>query len=260
VVAWAARFAATTIVIIGALTVWRGAWPASQTSSGTSVTAQEYATAPGRRDTVRLLDGTRIVLGPASRLRVTAGFAIGVREVTLTGEALFTVAHDAARPFRVRASHAIVEDVGTTFNVRAYESDATTTVVVAQGRVIVRADTAVVAVRRTSDVTLEAGMLGIVADGAVRVEHDVDLTRHIAWAEGRLVFRNTPLREALPQIARWYDVDVRLADTALAGRRITGTFEAESADYVLQLVTQSLGLVYERRGRLVIVGPANGGR
>jgi transmembrane sensor len=76
------------------------------------------ATRTGQLDSLELPDGSRVILGPASRLEIAAGFAQGAREVTLQGEAIFSVAHDEARPFTVIAGAARIVDVGTEFRVR----------------------------------------------------------------------------------------------------------------------------------------------
>src|SRR4029078_6001494 len=81
--------------------------------------AKTFATANGQRDSVRLDDGTRVVLAPESRLTVAMGYGDKVREVELTGEAYFDVHHDAARPFVVHAGGADIRDLGTTFTVRS---------------------------------------------------------------------------------------------------------------------------------------------
>src|SRR6266704_1444152 len=96
---------------------------------------REYATARGQRGTLQLPDGTRLILAPHSRLRIPADFGRRAREVFLEGEALFTVVHDATRPFRVRAKGALAEDIGTRFDLRAYPEDSAVAVAVAEGAV-----------------------------------------------------------------------------------------------------------------------------
>src|SRR4051812_39117088 len=78
-----------------------------------------FATAIGKRDSLRLPDGGRVVLGPASKLVVAAAYGRETREVELHGEAYFDVVHDTTRPFMVRAGSVSVRDVGTSFAVRA---------------------------------------------------------------------------------------------------------------------------------------------
>jgi len=257
-VGWAVGLSGAAFVVIAALWLWRGA-PSTRTGA-VAQAAHEYVTPRGRRETVQLADSTRVTLGPASWLRVSAAYGTSTREVTLDGEALLDVTNDSRRPFRVRTRHALVEVVRTIFDVRAYASDSATTVVVSRGRVVVRSERATAPRSTTSSptATLDAGSLAVITADTVRVEYPVDVVARTAWSGGSLVFRDTPLRDALPEIERWYDVDIRLADTAYASRRITATFSSEPVDLVLRLVTESIGLTYERQGGVVVVGRSRG--
>ena len=97
-----------------------------------------YATAAGEREAVTLVDGTRVTLAPTSRLQLPADYGQAGREMTLEGEALFEVMHNAAHPFRVRSGRVVTEDIGTRFAVRAWDNGAAVQVAVVEGRVGVR--------------------------------------------------------------------------------------------------------------------------
>jgi transmembrane sensor len=179
---------------------------------------------------------------------VSTGTGQRAREVHLTGEALFTVAHDAARPFRVHAGDALMEDLGTEFSVRGYPGDDRVVVAVRSGQVSMgRGDSAGVPAA-----LLEPGDLGTLRTGGrPTVEHGLDLGPYLAFAEGRLVFSDTPLPDAIAQVQRWYDVQVTIADSSLAGARVNATFHDEPLPDVLQVLATSLGARYEQRGRMV---------
>ncbi|HEX6534030.1 MAG TPA: FecR domain-containing protein [Gemmatimonadaceae bacterium] len=208
---------------------------------------QEYSTVRGQRAALTLLDGTRVQLGPVSRLRVARGSS-PARVVALEGEAVFDVVHDAGHPFRVVTKDGVLEDIGTRFDVRAYPGDSHTTVAVAAGAVAIRgrADTS----RRVA--TLGPDDLARVRnDGTVDVEHGVDASLFLSWTDGRLAFRHATLRQVVQQLERWYDVDIQLADSSLAERRLTAIVEAPSLDDALSAVTFPMGLRYTRNERLV---------
>jgi ferric-dicitrate binding protein FerR (iron transport regulator) len=106
---------------------------------------------------------------------------------------------------------------------------------------------------RSERVVLTLGERGTVqADGSVLHERGVDLGPEIAWADGRLVFADMPLREAIPRLGRWYDLDVHLADARLGDLRLNATFERESASEVLHLIGLILDLRMERHGSSVV--------
>ena len=67
------------------------------------------------------------------------------------------------------------------------------------------------------------------------------------------MFQDTPLRDAAVQLGRWYDLDVRLADTTLGAKRLTATFKDEPLSQVLHLIAASLDVRIGQQGRVVTV-------
>jgi transmembrane sensor len=227
------------------------------------------STRPAQRAEVRLPDGSAVVLGPASALRYRVPFASGEggRDVMLSGEAYFGVVHDARRPFRVHAGNTVTEDLGTRFDVRAYADEAAVRVVVADGAVALRAVTLTgttlngSSLRARSPVVLEHGSMGLVAaSGETTVRSGGAAEEWLAWTQGRLVFVDRPLPEVLPQLSRWYDVDVRLGDSTLATKRLTATFENDPLADVLHAIGRALAVRADQDGRVVRLYSAPPGR
>lgn len=250
--AWITVAAAAGVAVAG-LGVWR-----TTTRRAPALVAQAAYTivAPhGARREATLPDGTRLVLDAGGRMTYDGGYGRGAREVTLDGAAYFVVTHDAAHPFRVRTRAGVAEDLGTRFVVRAYAEAADVEVAVAEGRVAVRG-TAPSAQR----VELGRGQLARLAtSGAITVASDVDVDARLGWTHGELAYADTPLADALPQLARWYDVDIRLADRALASRRLTARFVAGQPPHaVLDAVAIALGAHVDWQGRVatLIAGAA----
>lgn len=225
-------------------------------ASRAAIAPMVLATAAGARDSVRLPDGTRVMLGPASRLTWDARDA---RLVSLEGIAHFTVVHDAAHPFTVRAGDAVVRDVGTAFVVRAESG--------AEPRVSVAVSEGVVSLARHADrdapaaraeVTLRAGDRGELAAGRTVVQRGGLQPLDTAWAAGRLVYQATPLDRVVADVARWYGVQLRVADGALLARRITATFDAQDPpERVVDAIALALGatVARERGGRVAVLHP-----
>jgi ferric-dicitrate binding protein FerR (iron transport regulator) len=92
----------------------------------------EYVTGVAEHSSILLPDGSSVALNAQSRLRVRFS-ASGRDVVLLKGAALFSVAHDTLRPFRVHARGAIFEAVGTDFSI--YLGGGVTQIAVKQGRV-----------------------------------------------------------------------------------------------------------------------------
>jgi transmembrane sensor len=197
------------------------------------------STTRGQRAVFRLPDGTRVVLGVASVLRYPKEFRDGSREVSLEGEAYFEVAHNERRPFVVRAGDLVAKDLGTEFTVRAYPEDAGARVVVREGRVAIHA----AAMATGGPVRVVApGQLGRLSRGGEPTVEQADTAEWFAWTEGRLVFANTPLREAVRQIERWRDVEIRLSPSEIGERQFTTSFGNESTSAILQVIGTGLHL------------------
>lgn len=206
---------------------------------------REVATRPGQRAEVYLSDGTRVTLGAASRLRFSAPLGKTSRDIYLEGEAIFEVIHDPKWPFFVRTAHAVTEDLGTRFGMRAYAADSMVTVAVTEGKVALGRD-------RQPGAVLGPGDLGrLTASGRLETRRGVPLDEYLGWADGRLVFTDTPLSDVLPQIARWHDIDVRVRGLSADTLFLTATFTTESADELLRYIALTLDVGYERRGRIV---------
>ncbi len=210
-----------------------------------------HATGTGERSTLRLPDGSTVVLGPESEARIPSRFARGSRELELRGSALFDVAPDAARPFLVTAGGTVTRVLGTRFAVRAYQNEPVD-VVVAEGRVTFRASHEA----ETSALTLSAGELARAeSGGSPRRVTSTALDPLAALTEARLAFRDRPLSEIARELERWYDVEIRITDSTLAARSFTLSFQDAPLDEVLEIIDLSLGVEPHREGRVVTLSP-----
>lgn len=198
-----------------------------------------YTTEIGERDSVVLRDGSRVLLGPASRI------AARDRDVTVVGEAYFSVVHDAQRPFIVRAGSVIIRDLGTEFSVQ-HDTAEPIRVVVREGAVQLR--------RERDSVTLSPGDIGVVeSNGRVRANRGAATADDLAWTQGRLVFRDASISEVATDLRRWYGVELRVTDSALLNRHFSGSFAGEPADRVLEVIALALGARVERRGNTAYI-------
>lgn len=234
----------------------RGSAPSRTAAPHALAAGQALATPVGRLDSARLADGTRVILGPASRVALDADFdGAGAtrRGVTLDGEAWFAATHDVARPLEIRAGGARIRDVGTTFTVHTEHARSGATVSVTAGVVALGAESA----PRASDVLLHAGDRGAVRDdSAASVQRGVVTAADTAWTQGELVYRDAPLARVRDDLRRWYGVDLQIADSSLANQRLTATFAHEPVDRVLDMIAAALGARVDRVGRTAVLRAA----
>lgn len=167
-------------------------------------------TPAGARQTVALRDGSRIELNGGTKVILDLGRP---REAELAyGEAVFTVVHDDAHPFRVEVGGATLLDAGTVFNV--VRERGVTSVAVAEGAVIYNPD--------AEAVSLAAGKTLRAADGDTQlVVAQVDTGGIAAWREGQLVYDGAPLEQVAADLTRNLGVRVSAAPN-VAGRSFRG--------------------------------------
>lgn len=91
-----------------------------------------------QKKALMLSDGSTVELLPSSTLSYPENFTASKREVLLNGEATFTIARDAAKPFSVYSNSLLITVLGTRFTVNSYESNTLTKVVLQEGRVMVK--------------------------------------------------------------------------------------------------------------------------
>jgi transmembrane sensor len=249
------RIAAAAVLMVGSALVWRIAsgGPTSGTPALASSSGEAIRTGIGERRAIDLPDGSHVVLGAASELRLGESFGAAGRDVHLLGQAFFRVTHDSTRPFRVHAAGTVAEDLGTEFDVRAYPGDAGVRVVVAEG---------VVAVHRTgvpdTAAVLRARDVARVSARGTEVHRDQPIERLVAWTGGELAFDDVELTGVCEELERWYDIECRVADGAVGRLHYTGAFRSEALDVVLGVVQASVGVRAERRGRVVTFSARTG--
>lgn len=248
--------AAAAVLLVGASTI---VWQLEQRTDDAVVAPEPLrtiTTRPRQTAEVYLSDGTHVVLGAASSLRFPSRFGTA-RDVHLEGEAYFDVAAESKGRFAVHTAHAVTRDIGTRFSVRAYPGSAATEVVVAEGVVTLKPVADSGASRPVTDslILAEADLGRLDTSGALTVVRAVDMDAYLGWMHGRLVFADAPLREVLPRLGHWYDLDLRLGDPALAGERLSAILEIESPDEALTLLAAALDVRIERRDRTVVLHP-----
>jgi transmembrane sensor len=238
--------AAATILTLGVgLAAQVGILP-----EGERVAADEriYTTQPGERAELLLADGTRVVLGGASTLRIPESFGKSARELYLDGQAYFEVTHDSARTLRVHTRRSVAEDLGTHFIVTAYSSDSTEQIAVTKGTVAVQGS--------GEPVVLRANDIGRVsAAGTVRAHRNAGAERYLGWMSGDAYFDDAVLADAATTLMRQYGVNLRIADPKLARRRFSGSISAKSLHADLSALALLLDARYERQGSTVILSP-----
>lgn len=215
--------------------------------------APGYTTLIGEQRSIELSDGSVVYLNAQSTLRVR--FDSKAREVDLQrGEALFKVAHDTQRPFRVRTRDAVVRAVGTQFNV--YARIEGTTVSVLEGKIQITANGPAIATGTNIVPTaLKTGESAEIAhDGKIDRKEHADVSSAVAWRQRRVVFDNAPLEELVREFNRYnLSPQLRVEGITAGARHYSGDFDANDPESLATLLSRESDLSIERRGDDIII-------
>lgn len=198
---------------------------------------------------VVLPDGTAVCLNAESKLRYPTRFSGTTRRVELEGEGYFQVTYNAEKPFVVEASGMEITVLGTEFNVSNYpeNEDVQATLIRGKVKVSYQQDEESYVLQPGEQAVLhrESGKMTIL---------EVDVSYVVAWKEGRLRFRDRPLKEIMDFISKWYDVEVIYEDEEVKNYLFGCNFNRHATVEPLLELFQSTGTVHFKiEGKRVVV-------
>ena len=223
----------TSFLIFGGLLAKTGVWYWHQ-----PIFEQSIHTNIAQIQQLDLPDGTHLDINAHSDLHVR--LYRQKREVTLnSGEVHFTVSHNTDAPFHVHTREGDVKVVGTVFTVA--DRGKSVNVTVEKGHVrfqsqfsskskLVEGNKGASANEAIPDlVDLYADEYLVVRNGQHGAKTRVDAVDAAAWRDGWLVFNNTVLEEAIPEINAYRHSPIVLGSYKTSQLRITGRFLANDS-------------------------------
>ena len=257
---------AAAVAMLAGLAWWRSDSANEDPRGGVTPTYQVLASAARH---VGLDDGSVAEVRDDGRLQVE--FSASERRVKLVrGEAHFTVAKDASRPFLVSAGDTTVRAVGTAFNVRL--ESARLEVLVTEGEVQVSGPAPAGSATKHSVASIMAGQRAVIERAAVGagtpLSPNVEITpaapaeveQTLAWQATRLVFDRTPLADAVEAFnshAPPSGVKLVIGDPALRSRRLGGTFRAVNVEGFVRLLERGGEVRAEKNGNEIVLSPVH---
>lgn len=215
----------------------------------TDANTAHYTTSIGEQKSFTLPDSSVVTLNAVSTLQVR--YTEHYRDLQLlSGEALFSVARNPRRPFRVVTEDSVVQAVGTRFNVR--HRDENTTVTVVEGKVAVSSMPASgLSMPQSSSLTIKN--VSAVADALILASGEqvtlrrsaparpvrADPAAATAWRERRLIFESRPLSEAVAEFNLYNTSPIGIRDPALNGIQISGSFYANDPQSFLMFLEEA---------------------
>ena len=231
-----------------------------------------HSTVVGEQVSFPLPDGSVVILNARSLAEVD--YTQSGRVVRLVvGEALFNVEKDLDRPFRVVTERAMIQALGTSFNVR--HRGESTTVTVVKGIVDVRsldepqeeyefgsesgdsADTRAGRPKQARSVRLTAGQQVLMDSQTTEVTvTDADIEKTTSWRERRLVFEAKALSEVVSEFNLYSDRPIVIEGSDLASILISGAFDADDPEsFSLFLSKAGIAIVDQHARDSIVLRP-----
>ncbi len=189
----------------------------------------------GQRSQVVLPDSSVVWLNSGTTLTYRYNFSEHRREVMLNGEAFFKVAHNEKLPFNVQCNDIVISVLGTEFDVNAYPETGKVCVALESGKVALSHNRI-----ESFNYTLKPGQLAAynLLSNAIQV-NNTDVSRYTSWKDGRLIFRDEPIKTVFEKLERWYNIHIEVIDEKVYESIFTGTFQNESYEQIFKLIEYS---------------------
>lgn len=172
----------------------------------------------GQMSQITLSDGTKIWMNSGTILRYPEQFAANNRTITIEGEAYFEVTKMDYSPFTVNTADMKVQVLGTSFNLSAYKDDASTSVTLVEGKVVIQN------IFGNTIAQLTPGQMGTKNKNLATVAiQNVETSSYKAWTEGKIYFDDESLDKIAAKLDRWYNVEISFSNQKLKSHRFTGT-------------------------------------
>lgn len=214
-----------------------------------------YITNPGEvvvtaqsENTEQILpDGSVVSLHTGSQITFPEKFNSRSRNIKLSGEAYFKVAHDASKPFIVASGDARVEVLGTRFNVNTKAKPGTMEVVLTSGKVSVYYQD-----KPRENVMLMPGEKAELTADNKQIRKTINSDpNYMAWKTRILVFENETLGQVIKTLQNVYHSPVTISDQKLAECRVTASFHDQSLQSVLEVLKATLDLQVKQNGKVL---------
>lgn len=251
---WPSIKIAASILLVGLITlaVYRQVYQLDVPEVKEELIVYTKEAKSGEKLKLRLPDKTFVILNANSSLTYSSEFGKEIREVTLKGEAFFEVAPDKNHPFMVKTEDLVTTALGTAFN--AYTREGDVKVALTEGKVKVEqlgpssagGEVLLVPGQMASYTSEENYMLQV---------EDFESTKVVAWKEGKIRFKSQKLKDVINNLEQWYSIDIELSKGVRAGRKVSGLFNNESLENILNGLSFSLGIKYEIQENKVIIKP-----
>ncbi|QGY47796.1 DUF4974 domain-containing protein [Maribellus comscasis] len=187
----------------------------------------------GQRSKVVLPDSSIVWLNSGTTLSYNYSLD-DVRSIILSGQGFFQITRNENKPFVVQCGEINVKVLGTKFDVNAYPVNDKISVVLESGSVVLKHD------RCLLNYVLKPGEKADydITEKNVKVS-EVDVKKFTSWKDGKLIFKNDPMKLVIEELERWYNIEIEVEDQEVYNSIFTGTVINESYPQIFKLIEYS---------------------
>lgn len=196
----------------------------------------EMITQRASKSTIRLPDGSTVLLNADSKISYSKNFGVHSRSVILVGEAYFDVVSNAESPFVIHTENADIRVLGTTLNVRSYPGEAKFETSLINGKVEVALKNSKKAFILKPSEKLVLPKNNVSEFNLTQVRLLDSAVVETAWIKGQLSFVDEPFSAIAAELERQYNVTFEFSNTDAMHYRYTGIFDKSKIEEVLNIL------------------------
>jgi len=194
----------------------------------------EITTAQGEQKKITLPDSSVVWLNACSKITYSKKFRTDKREITLLGEAFFSVKKDRSRRFVVTTQDMIVTVFGTQFNIKCYPEDQIASTTLKSGKVEVTLDSKDYILKPDQELLYNRQEKNSVLQDASESS--------LSWREGILNFSNMTLPEMIKSIERQCSVNFKYNPVDYSNDNYSVKFtNKDSIEDIMQVLQDVVG-------------------
>ncbi|SFB52307.1 FecR family protein [Algoriphagus aquimarinus] len=206
---------------------------------------------PGQKLTLKLTDGSVVILNSNSQLKFPKNFDGATRDVYLEGEAFFDVYRDELKPFVVHSKFVETSVLGTSFVVNENLLAGKVQVSVLTGKVRVTEQENFGKDRKVVLAPMDAVRFND-KTGAFETKK-VGYDEVFAWKDNVLFFDNTQFSEVVIELENWFGVKIDVQKNIKNRKDYSGRFDNESLEMILTGLAFTYGFEFEIISNKVII-------
>ncbi|MGQ7870947.1 FecR family protein [Sunxiuqinia sp. sy24] len=214
----------------------------SELNTGKGDLVQVFASEIGSVSSIKLSDGSKIWLNSGSELTFTEKSKNRI-VARLSGEAFFEIEHNPNREFLIDAGEIRIRDLGTKFNVKAYEQDNEITATLIEGEIDIQSRKGI-----TMQEMSPNDHFSMNKSSRKYLLKKIDSSLVAGWKDGKFVFIDMNLRQICDELEKWYDVEIVFENKKLEADQYSSVLKRTTTiQQMMEMLKLSANINYEIR-------------